>query len=300
MQSKLFVLLNVALGVGLGVATFVLEAGCSGSSRDDASGSGGAPGSGGALDGGGGAAGQDGTPEIDAGGPRGTGGEAGLAGDAGLFVPAGLPDTNEDGQDVGLALIAFTLAPGATGPSFYAAVQNVFSTPLCEAGMMIDFFDQSGQSVGSGASVLQSGRFYQLNDGSGTIIPCVDPGQIAMTGETGLPATIVIDQLGSLQHLFPSFDVDVTPVGGLTVTGVESVASATGTTYTGTVVNDVGSTLSNPSVTIFPVNGVGRPLGMATASATMDLAPGGAWTFQTSAVDDPGVDYAAYANGSVP
>ena len=226
--------------------------------------------------------------------------DAGLDGDDRLFVPEGLPNTNKNGQDVGLALVAFTLLPGANGPSFYAAVQNVWPTPLCEAGMMVDFYDTGGQLVGSGASVLQSGRFYQLTDGSGTIIPCLDPGQIAMTGEMGLPEPIAIDQLGSVQHLFPSFNVGVTPVGGLTVTGVQTVASGQGTAYTGTVVNDVGSTLNDPSVAVFPVNRVGRPLGMATASATMTLGPGEAWMFQTDAVDDPGVDQVAYASGSLP
>lgn len=226
--------------------------------------------------------------------------DAGVDGDDRLFVPEGLPNTNENGQDVGLELVAFTLLPGVNGPSFYAAVQNVWSTPLCEAGMMLDFYDTAGQLVGSAASVLQSGRFYQLNDGSGAIIPCVDPGQIAMTGETGLPATIAIDQLGALQHLFPSFNVDVTPVAGLTVTGVEAIASGQGTAYTGTVINDLPSTLDDPSVAIFPVNRVGRPLGMATASATSALPPGGTWAFQTDAVDDPGVDQVAYATGSLP
>jgi len=226
--------------------------------------------------------------------------DAGLDGDDRLFVPEGLPNTNANGQDVGLELVAFTLQPGANGPSFYAAVQNVLSTPLCEAGMMIDFYDTAGELVGSGASVLQSGRFYQLTDGSCVIIPCLDPGQIAMTGETDLPATIAIDQLGSAQHLFPSFNVDVTPVGGLTVTAVEAIASGQGTAYTGTVVNDLPSTLDDPSVTVFPVNRVGRPLGMATASATIALPPGGAWTFQTDAVDDPGVDHVAYATGTLP
>jgi hypothetical protein len=211
-----------------------------------------------------------------------------------------LPNTNENGQDVGLALVAFTLVPGANGPSFYAAVQNVWSTPLCEAGMMIDFYDRGGELMGSGASVLQSGRFYQLTDGSGAIIPCIAPGQIAMTGETGLPAAIALDEVGSLQHLFPSFNVDVTPVGDLTVAGVQAIASGEGTAYTGTVVNELPSTLSNPSVAIFPLNRVGRPVGMATASATMDLAPGGTWIFQTDAVDDPGVGQVAYATGTLP
>jgi hypothetical protein len=226
--------------------------------------------------------------------------DAGLDGDDRLFVPEGLPNTNENGQDVGLALVAFTLVPGANGPSFYAAVQNVWSTPLCEAGMMLDFYDTGGELMGSGASVLQSGGFYQLTDGSGAIIPCVAPGQIAMTGESGLPATIALDQVGSLQHLFPSFNVDVTPVGALTVAGVQAIVSGQRTAYTGTVLNELASTLSSPSVAIFPLNRVGRPLGMATASATMDLAPGGTWTFQTDAVDDPGVDQLAYATGTLP
>ncbi len=220
------------------------------------------------------------------------------AGDDRLFVPQGLPNTNGDGQDVGLVLVAFTLVPGAAGPSFFAAVQNVLTTPLCEPGMMISFYDQNAELVGTAASVLQSGRFYQLGDG--TVIPCVDPGQIAMTGETGLPNTIVIDQLGSLVHLFPSFNVDVVPAGDLTVSGIAAAAADGGTGYVGNVVNQIGSMLSSPNVAIFPVNRVGRPLGMATATTTTDLPAGGTWAFQTGAVDDAGVGEVAYASGSVP
>jgi hypothetical protein len=222
------------------------------------------------------------------------------AGDDRLFVPEGLPNVNQNGQDVGLVLVAFTLVPGATGPSFYAAVQNVLSTPLCEPGMMLAFYDQSNQLVGSVASVLETGHFYELTDGSGAIIPCIAPGQIAMTGATGLPATVVIDQLGSVVHLFPSFNVDVVPAGDLAVSGLQAVATAGGTGYTGTVTNQVGMSASSASVAVFPVNRVGRPLGMATASATADLAAGNTWTFETSAVDDPGVGQVAFGSGSVP
>ena len=64
--------------------------------------------------------------------------------------------------------------------------------------------------------------------------------------------------------------------------------------------NQIGMTASNPSVAVFPVNRVGRPLGMATASTTADLVDGSTWTFQTGAVDDPGVGQVALASGSVP
>jgi hypothetical protein len=245
-----------------------------------------------------GAACSAGRAAADAGATDATG-EA-LGGDDQLFVPADLPNSNQDGQDVGLVLVAFTLVQEASGPAFYAAVQNVWSTPLCEAGMMIDFYDRSGQLVGSAAGVLQSGQFYQLTDGSGTIIPCVAPGQIAMTGETGLPDTIVIDQLGSLVHLFPSFNVAVTPAGDLSVSGLQAVSGAAGTTYAGVVGNQIGATVSNPSAAIFPVNRVGRPLGMAIASTTTGLAAGASWVFQTDAVTDPGAGQVGFASGSVP
>jgi hypothetical protein len=271
----------------------LLAAGCSGAAATvDAGGAGhGMAGS---------AGGAGGQAAMDAGGSAGA---AAGAGDDLLFVPAGISNTNQDGQDVGLVLVAFTLVPGPNGPSFYAAVQNVWSTPLCEAGLMLNFFDSSGNMLGSAAGVLQSGSFYELTDGSGAIIPCVDPGQIAMTGETGLADTIVVDQVGSIVHLLPSFNVGVVAAGPLTVSSVQPIAGTAGTAgtaYTGTVVNEVGSMVSNPSVAVFPVNSVGRPLGMATASATMDLLPGATWTFQTTAVDDPGIFQVAYASASVP
>ena len=57
--------------------------------------------------------------------------------------------------------------------------------------------------------------------------------------------------------------------------------------------------MSAPTVTIFPVNRVGRPLGAATASSTIDIPPGGSWSFETSPVDDLGVDYVAYPAASI-
>jgi hypothetical protein len=101
MQSK------VLWAVVLGAVTLGLEAGCAGSdgARGDSTGSGGASG-------GAGAAGQGGTAGID----------AGLDGDDGLddrlddrlFLPEGLPNTNQNGQDVGLASATIDLAPGGT------------------------------------------------------------------------------------------------------------------------------------------------------------------------------------------
>jgi hypothetical protein len=165
--------------------------------------------------------------------------------------------------------------------------------------MVTTFFDKAGQLMTSAGSALQSRQLYRLD--AGGILPCIDPGQIAMAASTDLPEEIVIEQLGSLQHTFPFFIVDgIVPIAELTVSGVQTVTTGAGSAYTGTLTNGLDVTASAPSVTIFPVNRVGRPLGAATSSATTDIPPGGSWTFATSTVDDPGVGYAAYPSASIP
>jgi hypothetical protein len=226
-------------------------------------------------------------------------GEMAGPGDDLLFVPEGLSDISGDGMDQGLTLGAYTLVQEATGPKLYAAVRNESDTPSCEAGMTTDFVDKAGEVVTSSGSVLLSGKLYRLTDG--TIISCIDPGQVAMTASTDLPSSMAIDELAYLKHLFPAFTVPgVVPIPGLSVSDVQTVATDAGNAYTGKVTSGLDIAVSSPTVTIFPVNRVGRPLGAATSSATSDLPPGGSWTFTTSAVDDLGVDYVAYPSASIP
>jgi hypothetical protein len=282
-----FALLSLVLPLACSLSPPVHRAGVDGSApgRDDATAAGGALGG---IDGLGEAAGRPGDDQLDD-----------LLDDL-LFVPQGLSNTNVDGQDEGLTLVAFTLMQEPTGPKLYAAVRNDGDTPACAAGMTTDFRDKAGQVVTSSGAVLQSGRLYRMTDG--TILACVAPGQVAMAASTDLPTSMVIDQLGSLQHLFPSFTLPgVVPISGLSVSDVQPVVTDAGDAYTGKVTSALDVSVSNPRVTIFPVNRVGRPLGAATAtSSTSDLPPGGSWTFTTSAVNTLGVDYVAYPAASLP
>jgi hypothetical protein len=233
------------------------------------------------------------------GGLGGLGGAAGAPGDDRLVVPEGLSNMPLDGQGGPLTLVAYTLVPGATGPSLYAAVRNDGQTPVCEAGMTTFFFDKADQPVTDTATGLWMGRLYRM--APDVVLACVDPGQIAMAGSTDLPASIVIGELGYLKHRFPHFVVDgIQPVDGLAVSRVETVTTGAGSAYTGTLTNGLDVTVSNPSVRIFPVNRVGRPLGMASSSATSDIPPGGSWTFQTSTVDDLGASFVAYPTAAIP
>jgi hypothetical protein len=229
------------------------------------------------------------------GGAGGAGGMAGAPGDDRLFVPEDLPNTPRAG-DVGqtLKLVAATLVQGPAGLEFYAAVRNDGNAPSCNAGMLTDFIDKAGQTVASVATTLRSKQLYRLD--AGTILSCVDPGQIAMTDSTYLPAAIVIGELARMTHTFPTFGGfdGIVPLVGLTVTQVETVPKAGGSAYTGTLTNALDVTASAPTVAIFPLNRVGRPLGMATVGTTIVLPPGGTWSFETTTVNDPGVAHAAY------
>jgi hypothetical protein len=217
-----------------------------------------------------------------------------------LFVPEGLPNKLRDEQLGTIALVALTLVQGATGPELYVAVRNDGQMPACEAGMMTSFYDKADQHLTDTSAVLRSARYYRLQPG--VVLSCIDPGEIGMAAAMELPDSLVIGELGYLEHRFPLFTVDgIERIDGdLTVSGVEVVTMAAGSAYTGTFTNGLDATVSNPSVTIFPVNRVGRPLGMVRADATMDIPPGGSWSFQTSPVGDLGAGYVAYPGASIP
>jgi len=243
--------------------------------------------------------------ELGSGGDTALGASAGNAGSSGaggkladdsLTLPEGLANTLQDGEvGVALTLIAFTLTQGDTGPELYTAVRNDGATPACEAGITTDFIDTAGELVATVGSVLQSAQFYRLD--TGKIVRCVGPGQIAMSGSTGLPANIDVRELAYLKHAFPAFTIDgIVPALALTIDTVRVVSTAAGSAYAGTLSNHLATSATQPSIAVFPLNRAGRPLGMATASAATELLPAANWPFQTGTVPDSGVDYAAFAS----
>ena len=63
------------------------------------------------------------------------------------------------------------------------------------------------------------------------------------------------------------------------------------------MLNDFDVSVSNPNVFVFPVNGVGRPLGIASASSDVELAPGESWAFETNAITASGENAFAFVGG---
>jgi hypothetical protein len=143
--------------------------------------------------------------------------------------------------------------------------------------------------VASGINGLLTQHFYRVTDGSDAIAACVGPGDVTMTAVTDLPSDIAIEDVGYVVYRCPYFALDVVPIDGLTASDVKAVTGGAGTVYTGTLSNGLD----------VAVNRVGRPLGVAIATGTVQIPPGGSWAFETNTVDMPGADQAAYPAGAM-
>jgi len=205
--------------------------------------------------------------------------------------------TLEPGGAGVLDLFALTLRAGPDGLELYAALRNDGDVPACDAAFKVQLYDTAGQPLGDWINGLYTNHFYlyTLSDGSTTIAACASPGDVTMTEIATMASDIAVGDVGQVVYYYSYFALDAVLIDGLTVGEVDSVTTSAGTTaYSGTVINGLDMMVSDPSVTVFPLNRVGRPLGMVSAGDTSQVPAGGSWTFQTNTVDTPGVDYAAY------
>ena len=216
-----------------------------------------------------------------------------------LIVPEGLAVTALAGGNGVLDAIALTLRDGPSGPAVYAALRNDGEVPACSAAFSLELFDESEHSLAAGIGGLLTQHFYRLTDGSGSIAACVGPGEVTMVAVTDFATDVAIEDVAHVVYRSPYFALDVVPIDGLTISQVERVTRGAGAAYTGTLVNGLDVAVSSPSVTVFPVNRVGRPLGIAIASGTVELPPGGRWAFETNTVAALGVDHVAYPAGAL-
>jgi hypothetical protein len=226
-------------------------------------------------------------------------GDGSRTGDAALIIPEGLTVSALAGGNGVLDVVALTLRKGPHGTELYAALKNDGDAPACHAGFSVELFDKSEQSLTAGISGLLTQHFYRLTDGSDAIAACVGPGDVTMAAVTDLPTDIAIEDVGYVVYRCPYFALDVERIDGLTINHMKSRTVSKGTAYTGTLINGLDVAVSNPAVTVFPVNRVGRPLGVAIGGGTVEIPPGGSWAFETDTVGAPGVDFVAYPAGAL-
>jgi hypothetical protein len=143
-------------------------------------------------------------------------------------------------------------------------------------------------------------HFYRRTDGSGAIASCVAPGDLAMAAVTDFSAAVALTDVSSIVYRCPYFALDVEPIDGLDARSIERVRRDDGTAFTGTFVNQFDRTVSHAAVSVFPIDRLGRPLGLVSASSDQDIASGDSWHFETDAVDEPGAGAAAYPTAALP
>ncbi len=217
-----------------------------------------------------------------------------MAGDVSLVVPESVEIVPLDGGTGVLELFALTLSEQSQGLEAYAAVRNVGTTYACSAALSLELYDAAEQSLGAGIGSLLTENFQRLTDGSGTIASCVEPGDVAMAVVRDFPAGFAPGSVAFAVYRTPYFELAVEPIDGLSVSELERVPLSVGYAYTGTFVNGFDVAVTNPSVTVFPVNGVQRPLGAAIANGTLEVPSSGTWMFTTSGVEAAGVSEVAF------
>ncbi len=287
MAAKCFLIFFAALSCVLG---------CSGGDDDHASNVAGMGGASGATAASG--AGNFANAGTSGGAPAGGAG-AGSTDDDALVVPRDVVVLPLAGGTGDLGFVALTLRDGPLGLEAYAALKNEGDMAACSGGLTLQLFDKNQQTLGANIGGLLSQHLYRFTDGTGTVAACVGPGDVSMAAIFFGPE-VARDDVGFVEYSSTYFALDVTPIDGFTVTGLESVTLAGGTSFTGTFSNGFDMTVNTPSVVVFPVSRVGRPLAMATASDTASVPSGGSWSFQTNSVDVVGNDGVAYPTAVLP
>jgi hypothetical protein len=223
-------------------------------------------------------------------------------GDQRHFVPDSVSVSEHVGNNSVFAVTDFTLLQGSSGLEFYAAIRNAGEIVTCNTSFSIELRDQNDEVVAAGVSGLMAKRFYRFGENAGPVAGelagCVAPGDVTKVAIQSLSLDPANAEVKSVVFSTNSWgNLDLVEIAGVSLTGVSAVTQANGVAYKGSLVNKLDTTLSNPTVAVYPVNAVGRPLGVAYGGSAVEVSPGGNWAFETSTVADPGVSFDAYPMG---
>jgi len=225
-----------------------------------------------------------------------------VQGDTRLFVPETVSASQRIGNNSAFTVTALSLLPGSDGLDLYAAVKNAGEAVACNTSFSIELRDKDDQVVAAGVNGLLARRFYRFADDAGppagTVAGCLAPGDLSKVAIKGLSLDPPNADVRSVVYYTNSWsNLDLVAIAGVSLTGVSAVTRANGVAYEGSLINGLDTTLSNPTVAVYPINAVGRPLGVAYGGSAIELSPGGDWDFETNTVTDPGVGFDAYPMG---
>jgi hypothetical protein len=217
-------------------------------------------------------------------------------GDMRRFVPD-IPNTFDTTYtNPGLEVIAHTLRIGLLGAEWLVAIENTGTSYLCVLDIENTFFDAANAEIASGLALVEV-PLARGSSGTGGLVQCLGPGQIGMAMDQ-ITLSDVTDPsvIASVKHSFGGLILaDAVSTNDIVVTGVQVTSGALGRNqFTGQVRNDSDVTVTNPAISIFGVNAVGRPLVEGTDIELRTLAPGASWTFTTNTFEESVDGYVAF------
>lgn len=225
--------------------------------------------------------------EEDAGTP-GVDGGSDPALDRRLFVPD-IPLTYSGMlTDTGIELLAWTIRedPVLGDHDFLLAVRNTYGSPLCSLTVDVIFRDSAGTEVGDAGTLVEGPPHRGVSGTGGLVSGCMSDGHVGMmAAPLYLRSGRRADEIASGTYTVGAINlVDAVPTTDITVSGLTTAPGTfRGQHFVGAVENrSRSSTFRNPSVSIFGLNAVGRPLFESGDIDLLTISPGGAWSFSTS------------------
>ncbi len=235
------------------------------------------------------------------------GGDGGSGGDSGGATVSGGafdPDVPEEyvGKIIapGMEVVAHTAREGVLGTEWLMAVKNTGTAYLCAIDVQFSFLDAAGTELGSGFGLLDV-DLVRGCDGACGFTNCLGPGKVGMLVDTLALSDVDVSKIAKVTHEFGALILtDAAPTTEIKVTEVTKTAGEFGgNVFSGTLKNDSPEGVKNPSVNIYGVNAVGRPLFASKAIERTTIAAGGSWPFKTTGkFEEAYVSYAAYADVS--
>lgn len=220
-----------------------------------------------------------------------------------LFYPEHVSFNELTDEDEGVDVIAATLTNGAQGLEFYATLQNNGQSGACSGALSIELFNANMMSLGAFNGGIFAGQLYRIND-LNQAITCIDPNEIGMSAIVDIGASPTLDQVAHLIYRFTYFNSDFFE-GGLSSidaqlgASIDLINNAAQDGLIGSLKNDLEVNVNNPSVIVFPTNGVRRPLGMISFVHSEPILAGTEWTFQMDQVPSVGEKRFTFLTGSI-
>jgi len=245
----------------------------------------------------------DGGTEVDAG----SDGGSDPALDRRLFVPD-IPFTYSGTlTDTGIELLAWTIRvdPVLRNVEFLLAVRNTYGSPLCALSVDAIFRDAAGTEVGDAGAIVE-GPPHRGVSGTGRLAAsCMSHGDVGMMAAgLFLRSGRSAGEIASGTYTVGAINlIDAVPTDDIVVTGLTTEPGMFGGHhFVGRVENrSTSSTFRNPSVSVFGLNAVGRPLFESGDIEILDIPRGGSWSFSTTPnVDETFASLVAFPDASEP